>query len=447
MSFKQSTLAFLSKSIDLDGPHREGDLNRSFIAPASNKNCLTWKDCIAGESKRLEHTKKIYQLSDRDIYSFWEFFKSLIEIELKSSEKTTKMGPVEGLSNKTFSRFFFPEEPTNVFLSSILKLAFDDKNTAIIDNSQTIIRTESKTKTTVNDIQQDNETFHNIDKKLSSSKNLQRPKSNLIKHPNQCNGKRVAIVESRRKSEADATKQTDQLSRLQDEFTVMFDGFVHGICTFAVFSSIDDMCKFLFFVSDQDKMGFLEKANLEELMQKLHRKQAVPRSSLLNNPSFPLGRNSAMGQQLLELRKGGNFNSSGKHLWIALNSRTFTKDQIEFKELCNLCEQFPLLLYPLFDLKQRLHRAVMGEYWWQGKMKNLRSLKEESDRKLAEKLDQTITQLTIERDNKIRKMMGSMRYILDPKTRRNYEEKFAVPIVYVDQDGEIKIKSKVAELD
>jgi hypothetical protein len=402
------------------------------------------EDRNGSKDEKLEVAKESFQLSDRDIHAMWDFFQMLLETEMKAKQTmlTSRNGGIQSkyqqekmagdsgikLCSEAFCHFFFPEETRNIFLESLLRLAVD---------------------------------YHSDVTACLEVPALPKSGAQVSKRPDylssneKCrfkNGRRRRQRKETLKMQDDvvSSKPEDKSSTMLDKeldaaFGVEFGQFVQAICTFAMFNSIEDMCKFIFFIADKDKRGYIAKSEVEDLMKVLHRQKPVHRSTLIQNETMttilPPNHKTRFSQGHTQRKShhSGNTNSSGKHLWIALNNRSFPNDQIEYEELCSLVEQFPHLLYPLFNLQQRIQCAVMGEYWWDGKKTSVRQEKERSEFLDASKVEIELHRLTKDRDAKIRNEMGSIRYLLDSKKRHFYEEEvYNLPRVFLDTNGNIQ---------
>jgi len=136
----------------------------------------------------------------------------------------------------------------------------------------------------------------------------------------------------------------------------------------------------MFFVFDQDKAGFLEKDDLQSLIQAVNDINAA---------------------------KGEVFTGNIKTSWNKLEKET---SKMDYEELKRLQGMFPKVFAPAFRLQQQLMRGYMGELWWELKKRSLQDKKDAADAVIAAKKKKKEDKIKKKKDIKIMRNMGIVKY-------------------------------------
>jgi len=116
----------------------------------------------------------------------------------------------------------------------------------------------------------------------------------------------------------------------------------------------NEVMKFCFYVFDKDKNGYVEKAELDTMLNVFHHVGAGEK--LKGNPK--------------KARASLKIPDDGK---------------VEFADVCNIAERFPSLWYPALRIQNNMMVHYMGEGWWTKKKRLLQDMKDLREKKKAEK--------------------------------------------------------------
>lgn len=139
-----------------------------------------------------------------------------------------------------------------------------------------------------------------------------------------------------------------ELLNTKEASAINFGEFVHISCTFSCFEAIE-MLKFVFYILDREKSGFVDKTEIKHLILLLWHHEV---SSNLN---------TAM-EYFDELDLGDG--------------------RLSFKDAIKVYKRYPSTFHPVFQLQQEIQRSSFGEMFWESKKMDLKEGAEL--RKLAE---------------------------------------------------------------
>lgn len=193
--------------------------------------------------------------------------------------------------------------------------------------------------------------------------------------------------------------------------SVRFGNFVHGLCSFVMLRSVLDMCKFIFFLADKEKRGYVTTDALESTMTTLH----------------------SNGNHLSRKEV-----AAPKYTFNALRSQTYEGDLISFEEFKTLCTSYPYLLFPIFRLQQKLCSYFMGESWWERKKSILHKSKMQQLYEQQQKIAKEEQNLRKKQSSQIKAEIGLLGYLLDVEKRRELEALNPLPQVFLDENGTIQ---------
>ncbi len=193
--------------------------------------------------------------------------------------------------------------------------------------------------------------------------------------------------------------------------SVRFGNFMKGICSFVMLRSVLDMCKFIFFLVDKEKRGYVTTDALESTM------------SILHSSGNHVSRKEA---------------TVPKHTLNALRSQSYEGDLISFDEFRTLCTSYPYLLFPIFRLQQTLCSHFIGTPWWEKKKAALHKLKVQQLYAQQQKVANEERRLRNERIALIKSEIGFMGYLFDIEKRKELEELNPLPVVFLDENGDIQ---------
>lgn len=207
----------------------------------------------------------------------------------------------------------------------------------------------------------------------------------------------------------------EQLEPEQDStvptLSIRFGNFVHGLCSFVMLHSVRDMCKFIFFLVDKEKRGYVTTDALESTMTTLH----------------------SCGHYLSRKEV-----TAPKYTFNALRSQTYEGDLISFEEFKTLCTSHSYLLFPIFRLQLKLCSYFMGESWWERKKLSLHKSKMQQLYEQQQKIAKEEQNLRQKQSSQIKAEMGLLGYLLDVEKRRDLEARNPIPQVFLDENGTIQ---------
>mmetsp|Transcript_952 Transcript_952/g.1261 ORF Transcript_952/g.1261 Transcript_952/m.1261 type:complete len:270 (+) Transcript_952:231-1040(+) len=194
-----------------------------------------------------------------------------------------------------------------------------------------------------------------------------------------------------------------ELIDAKDQNMVDFGEFMYSVCTYAVFQ-MHDMIKFVFFIFDKKKVGYIEQEEVEFLIETLQ--------------------GGDIKGNVMKTLKSIKFNEDGK---------------VDFDEFHIICKLFPSVLYPAFRIQQNMRLHVLGEQWWQNKIETLQREKDGFLGKCEQKRVAEEKRLLRERRRLIRSELGIFHFHFSTHRRENLEKIHPKPIVYLDKDHDIRI--------
>ena len=126
-----------------------------------------------------------------------------------------------------------------------------------------------------------------------------------------------------------------ELIDIDDNNQLDFSEFMTVVSTYCMFGR-EDVRKFCFYIFDKDKNGYIEADELAALIDLLH-------DNMLN------------GNAKTAMEKFDK-NGDGK---------------IDFGEFTTMDKEFPMLLYPAYELQNKMMAATLGRKWWMDKQREL----------------------------------------------------------------------------
>eukprot|EP00586_Coscinodiscus_wailesii_P000833 CAMPEP_0172488020 /NCGR_PEP_ID=MMETSP1066-20121228/17368_1 /TAXON_ID=671091 /ORGANISM="Coscinodiscus wailesii, Strain CCMP2513" /LENGTH=257 /DNA_ID=CAMNT_0013254993 /DNA_START=115 /DNA_END=885 /DNA_ORIENTATION=+ len=161
----------------------------------------------------------------------------------------------------------------------------------------------------------------------------------------------INIDKKKRKRKDDDGNNNDNNNDDDDDDTTMitFGEFFHAVTSFNLFEK-QDIIKFCFHVFDKDKNGYVENAELDEMIAVLHDVHDKKTNRALKG-------NRERAKSIMTQEHVPSLHGGGK--------------QIEYGELVRLTDQFPDLWYPAFRVQDKLMRRYMGVAWWERKKRFL----------------------------------------------------------------------------
>jgi len=198
-------------------------------------------------------------------------------------------------------------------------------------------------------------------------------------------------------------------------FFVGFFHFIQGICSFVMLRTVTDMCKFIFFLTDKSKHGYISAEALENIISILH--------------------------------SNGNYFSRieanvPKHTKKTLNSQTYEGDLVTFDEFQALCKTDPNLLFPIFRLQQKLCARIMGDSWWERKKAAIYGEQTRHLHLRQRKILKEQQRLRHEQIAMFKAKIGFVGYFFNHEKRRELVALNPLPIVYLDENGDIQYGSE-----
>ena len=139
-----------------------------------------------------------------------------------------------------------------------------------------------------------------------------------------------------------------ELLNTKEASAINFGEFVHISCTFSCFEAIE-MLKFMFYILDREKTGYVDKTEIKHLILLLWHHEV---SSNLNTALEYF--------DALDLGDG----------------------RLTFKDAIKVYKRYPSTFHPIFQLQQEIQRSSLGEMFWENKKMDLKEGAEL--RKLAE---------------------------------------------------------------
>mmetsp|Transcript_34551 Transcript_34551/g.78947 ORF Transcript_34551/g.78947 Transcript_34551/m.78947 type:complete len:386 (+) Transcript_34551:90-1247(+) len=117
--------------------------------------------------------------------------------------------------------------------------------------------------------------------------------------------------------------------------SLSFQDYLVAFCSFCALG-FEEIIQLFFILVDRDRSGYVTKEELVEYFS------YVPPGVRERVPYFPVNNKNA-----LDLFWGGQW----KHL--------------EFEGMAQLCERFPYVLFPAFDIQERFRKKLLGKSFWQ----------------------------------------------------------------------------------
>ena len=156
------------------------------------------------------------------------------------------------------------------------------------------------------------------------------------------------------------------------------------------FFEVPQLMQYMFFCFDQDKTGFFEIDDVNQLMNALY--------------DVKTGEDTVKG--------------TVKESWMKLD---FSSDKIEYPELVEINKKFPRMFAPAFRLQQQLMFTYMGEYWWTNKARANQNIKNKAYAAAKAKEEKKEKKKEAKKNRKIKKNMGLIRYFCCPWNRKQYD--------------------------
>mmetsp|Transcript_18683 Transcript_18683/g.43414 ORF Transcript_18683/g.43414 Transcript_18683/m.43414 type:complete len:385 (-) Transcript_18683:101-1255(-) len=117
--------------------------------------------------------------------------------------------------------------------------------------------------------------------------------------------------------------------------SMSFQDYLVSFCSFCALG-FEEIIQLFFILVDKDRDGFISKEELVEYFS------YVPPGVREPTPYFPVNNKNA-----LDLFWGGKWKT------------------LEFEGLAQLCERFPYILFPAFDIQERFRRKLLGKVFWE----------------------------------------------------------------------------------
>ena len=139
-----------------------------------------------------------------------------------------------------------------------------------------------------------------------------------------------------------------ELLNTKEASAINFGEFVHISCTFSCFEAIE-MLKFMFYILDREKSGYVDKTEIKHLILLLwhHEVSSNLRTALEYFDELDLG-----------------------------------DGRLTFNDAIKVYKRYPSTFHPIFQLQQEIQRSSFGEMFWENKKMDLKESAEL--RKLAE---------------------------------------------------------------
>mmetsp|Transcript_16683 Transcript_16683/g.25085 ORF Transcript_16683/g.25085 Transcript_16683/m.25085 type:complete len:275 (+) Transcript_16683:92-916(+) len=188
-----------------------------------------------------------------------------------------------------------------------------------------------------------------------------------------------------------------------------FGEFMEVICIFSLFEKYD-VLRFLFYLFDKKKSGYIDRDELKHFIISLH---------------------------------GGQVKSNAQMGLASIEEKKTSDGRFAFRELAVLHRQFPHLLYPVFRLQTSMMRESFGESWWE-KRKIL--LGEEARLLRAKEKKHTSNKKEDEaaKEEKVKEAMGVYKYYLTPWKRKAVR----IKIEKMDKiEAELLKREEIGEVD
>ena len=189
-----------------------------------------------------------------------------------------------------------------------------------------------------------------------------------------------------------------------------FADFCLSLLTFCCFEP-PQMLRFCMFMYDPEKNGHIEIDDLKSLMNTLHGIVA---------PDTVLGNEKKSWHSI-------GFPVSGK---------------IEYDDLVEIHTKTPLILKPIFRLQEQICEKFLGEGYWDFKKRDIYEAKLRADRMIEKKKEKKERKKNAQRDKKIKKKMGLLRYYLCPCIRYLYDPEDITHL----SDDELKARERLKRL-
>jgi Ca2+-binding EF-hand superfamily protein len=173
---------------------------------------------------------------------------------------------------------------------------------------------------------------------------------------------------------------------------INFGEFVQSIVVMCLFEEVD-VLKFAFYVFDKDKNGYVEKDELDTILNVFHHV----------GPGERLKGNQRIAKSRLKIVEDG---------------------KVEFEDIQKVAQLYPSLWYPAFRLQAKMMTQYFGERWWARKKRRLQDIKEAKALRKIQKLREADNKFENLRQRKIRKKMGVLKYYICPWNRNMYDKLF-----------------------
>ena len=193
---------------------------------------------------------------------------------------------------------------------------------------------------------------------------------------------------------------TDNSSKPKSKM-ICFEKFVETIMTICFFEK-KEFIEYCFYVFDTNKNGYIDKMELDDMLDMLH--------NIQKEDNGPLGYSSHSD------KRQKDFKSAKSQLMKEVNDMAIG-GKLELKEMLILQEKFPRLFYPIFRIQIKLMSTYFGLKWWERK-KRILNLKRTKIQELNDKVFQTNILVERIRQRRIRRDMGLFMYYFAPWRRK-----------------------------
>ena len=167
-----------------------------------------------------------------------------------------------------------------------------------------------------------------------------------------------------------------ELIDIDDNNQLDFSEFMTVVSTYCMFGR-EDVRKFCFYIFDKDKNGYIEADELAALIDLLH-------DNMLN------------GNAKTAMEKFDK-NGDGK---------------IDFGEFTTMDKEFPMLLYPAYELQNKMMAATLGRKWWMDKQRELDDERIMERKKILDAQKKEKQRKQKLRDKEVKRRMGALQYYL-----------------------------------
>ena len=160
----------------------------------------------------------------------------------------------------------------------------------------------------------------------------------------------------------------------------------------------------MFWLFDKEKIGSIEKEEFEFFIEKLH-------------------------------------NGIKGNIQSALKNVIYDEDEfLSYESFQTFIKSFPGTLFPMFRLQQSIKCRIMGNTWWERKIKRLHHDRLSFNDRSEKKRKKEKSRLRRQRRQILQSQMGLFAYFTNKERRRHYERIHPLPIVYLDENFDVRVQ-------